>query len=157
MDTFVELLKLGSVGVIAGLFASLVANREHRYRKYWELRVVAYQSAIEALSDLYYYFDKNYEAEIERRELSEQFQKKISDSWDQAHPRVRRLADSGAFLFSERANAALKEFMQKENDDFYLELLENGLAKSKKCLDELVACSKDDLRLKEGWLGKLMQ
>jgi len=157
MDKFIELLKLGGVGVIAGLFASLLANRDYRYRKYWELRVGAYQAAIEALSDLYYYFDKHYNAEIEYRELSDEFKKKISEFWDHAHPKVRRLADSGAFLFSDRANAALKDFMREENEDFYMDMLENGLAKSKRCLDELVACSKEDLRLKESWLGRWLQ
>jgi hypothetical protein len=154
MDTFLELLKLGGVGIIAGLFASLISNRDYRHRKYWELRVGAYQAAIEALSDLYYYFDKHYNAEIEYRELSQDFKSKISASWDQAHPKVRRLADSGAFLFSDRANRALREFMKDENENFYMDMLENGRNKSKKCLDELVACSKEDLRLKDGWFGR---
>lgn len=154
MDVAVELIKLGAVGLIAGLFSSLLANRDHRYRKWWELRVSAYQGAIEALSDIVYYYDKHYDAEIESRELSEQFKGKISDFWDASYPKVRRLADSGAFLFSDRANAALRDFVRADHAESYFEHLDNNLAKSKKCLAELVACSKVDLRLKEGLLAK---
>lgn len=154
MDIAVELIKLGSVGLIAGLFSSLLANRDHRYRKWWELRVSAYQGAIEALSDIVYYYDKHYDAEIESRELPAEFKKKISDFWNASFPKVRRLADSGAFLFSDRANAALRDFVREDNEPSYFEHLDNNLSKSKKCLAELVACSKVDLRLKEGLLTR---
>lgn len=149
MSLAAELLKLGAVGLIAGIFSSILANRDHRYRKWWELRVDAYQAAIEALSDIVYYFDRHYNAEIEYRELSDDFKKKIGDFWDESYPKVRRLADSGAFLFSDRANAALKEFMQDDDEPSYIEHLDNNLDKSRKCLAELVACSKVDLQLKE--------
>jgi hypothetical protein len=153
VDIAVELIKLGVVGLIAGLFSSLLANRDHRHRKWWELRVSAYQDAIEALSDIVYYYDTHYGAEIESRELSEEFKKKISDFWNASYPKVRRLADSGAFLFSDRANSALREFVRDDNEQTYFEHLDNRLAKSKKCLAELVACSKVDLRLREGLLA----
>lgn len=154
MDVAAELFKLGAVGLIAGLFSSLLANRDHRYRKWWELRVSAYQGAIEALSDIVYYYDKHYNAEIEDRELSEEFKKQVSDFWDVSYPKVRRLADSGAFLFSDRANAALRGFVRDDNEQSYFEHLDNNLAKSQKCLAELVACSKVDLRLKEGLFAR---
>ena len=154
MELAAELFKLAAVGLIAGLFSSLVSNRDHRHRKWWELRVEAYRGAIESLSDIVYYYDKHYKAEIEYRELSTDFKRKMTDFWDSSYPKVRRLADSGAFLFSDRANAALKDFMRDDNEETYFEMLDNNLAKSKKCLTELVACSKQDLRLKEGWLDR---
>lgn len=154
MDLVTELIKLGAVGLIAGLFSSLLANRDHRYRKWWELRVHAYQAAINALSDIVYYFERHYDAAVEYRELSEEFQQKIVEYWDESYPKVRRLADSGAFLFSDRANAALKEFMRDDDDQCYIDHLDNNLAKAKCCLAELVACSKADLRLKESIVEK---
>lgn len=154
MNVVAELIKLGVVGLIAGLFSSVLANRDYRYRKWWELRVNAYQGAIEALSDVVYYFDRHYNAELLKHELSSDAEQQISDFWDEAYPKVRRLADSGAFLFSDRANAALKEFMGKESEPSYYEYLDNNLAKSRACLDELVTCSKVDLRLKEGFVER---
>jgi hypothetical protein len=154
MDIVAELVKLGAVGLIAGLFSSLLANRDHRHRKWWELRVGAYQGAIEALSDIVYYFEKHYDAEVEDRDLTPEFKEKMNSFWNSSHPKVRRAADSGAFLFSDRANEALRNFMRNDDEPSYFEMLDNNLAKSKACLAELVACSKEDLRLKEGWLSK---
>ena len=107
-----------------------------------------------ALSDIVYYYDKHYDAEIESRKLPEEFKKKISDYWEASYPRVRRLADTGAFLFSDRANVALRDFVRDDDAQTYFEHLDNNLAKSKKCLAELVACSKVDLRLKDGVLAR---
>ena len=155
-DTLLELIKLASVGIIAGVFSSALANRDHRQRKWWELRVAAYQGVIEALSDLVYYYDKHYNAAIESRDLSEEFEKKLSAYWEQSFPRVRKAADSGAFLFSDKANAALRDFMQDKKTEWYIEHLDITLSKAKKCLANLVECSKEDLKLKPSWLERLL-
>lgn len=155
MDTALELLKLGVVGLIAGLFSSVIANRDHRQRRWWELRVTAYQNAIEALSDLVYYYDRNFSAAIEYRELHEDFKEKLDAYWEESFPKVRKFADSGAFLFSERANAALRELMKDDDEPTYIEHLDNKLAKAKYCLNELIECSKTDLKLKPGLMGWL--
>lgn len=154
MDMAIELIKLASVGIIAGLFSLFISHRDHRQKKWWELRVDAYRGAIEALSDIVYYFDKHFTAHLEDRELPDAFKKKMEAYWDEAYPRVRRLADSGAFLFSDRANIALKAFIRDDNEDSYFEMLDNNLHKAKTCLTELVACSKEDLRLQSGWFDR---
>ena len=59
---------------------------------------------------------------------------------------MRKFADSGAFLFSEEANAALRELMKDEDEPYYIEHLDNYLAKARKCLTRLVECSKIDLK-----------
>ena len=99
VDTLIELLKLGFVGLIDGLFSSVLSNRDYRQRKWWEMRVTAYQNAIEALSDIVYYYGEHYDAEITRRDLSEERSKHLSATWEQSFPKVRKYADSGAFLF----------------------------------------------------------
>lgn len=154
-SAILELFKLASVGIVAGLFSSVLANRDHRQRKWWEMRVSAYQNAIEALSDLVYYYDKHLNAEIEYRELSEQFKQKLDVYWEQSFPKVRKFADSGAFLFSEEANAALRELMRDDDEPTYVDHLDNNLVKARKCLKRLVECSKVDLKLKPGLLERL--
>ena len=148
MDIVVELVKLTSVGLIAGLFSSWLANRDHRQRKWWELRVIAYQNAIEAMSDLLYYYDRHFDAQISSYSFPDDFKEKLEQHWQDAQPKVRKLADSGAFLFSDRANTALREFMEDEHADMFIEHVDNKLAQAKKCLTELVECSKQDLRLR---------
>lgn len=132
MELAFELLKLSSVGLIAGLFSSIIANKDHRQRKWWELRVAAYQNAIEALSDLVYYYDSHYEATIEYREFSDEFKDKLDSYWEQAFPKIRKFSGSGAFLFSDKANLAFLDFMQKDDSDSYVEHLDTKLDRAKK-------------------------
>jgi hypothetical protein len=92
-EIILELSKLAGVGLVSGIFSSLIANSDFRHRKWWELRVIAYQGVIEALSDIVYYYDRHYTAAIEYTEMSEEFKKKLSDYWDEAFPRVRKASD----------------------------------------------------------------
>ena len=154
MELVTELLKLGGVGLISGIFSSWLASKNYRYRKWWELRVAAYQSAIEALSDIIDCYNRHWNAAIERRQLSKEVEQEIKDFGNQSFLKVRRLADTGAFLFSDRANNAFREFMSNGSESDYYEYLDNELKKSKKCLTELVACSKEDLRIKERFIDK---
>ena len=155
IDTALEILKLASVGLVAGLFSSILANRDHRQRKWWEMRVTAYQNAIEALSDLIYYYDRHYNAMIEYRELSDEVKKKLDEHWEQTFPKVRKSADSGAFLFSEEANAALRKLINNDTEQSYEEYIENHLAKARECLNQLVKCSKIDLKLQLSLIARL--
>lgn len=125
MDTFIELLRLGAVGVIAGLFSAYIATRAHRNKRWWELRVSAYQSVIEALSDLTHYYERNYRAEIVGQELTDEYKAELDKFWDDSYHKIRRAADSGAFLFSDDVNRALKDFMDlnQEAHQTYIEYL----------------------------------
>ncbi len=154
MDTILELLRLAGVGVIAGLFSALIANRGHRSKKWWELRVASYQAVIEALSDLNHYFDRKYKAVIENRELTEEYQVELKRIWDESYHKVRKAADSGVFLFSEDVNAALKEFIDLKDTHFdsYFEYLDNNLAVAENCLKTVVASANKDLRVRGKWL-----
>ena len=151
METIVELLKLAGVGVVAAWFTSRLANQDYRHRKWWELRVAAYQNAIDALSDIVYYYGKHYTAEIESRDMPKDFKEQLSAFWNQAYPRVRRLADTGAFLFSDKVNAALQDFIKDRNYESYFEDLDDNLARAQKCLSCIVEFSKADLKLKPKW------
>ena len=149
-----ELIKLASVGIIAGLFTSFVANRDHRYKKWWELRVDAYQQLIEALSDIAHYYECHYLAEITYRKLSYEAKGELSSFWNNAFPKVRKFADAGAFLFSEEVNVALEKFIHSANEEHQTrdEHLDHNLHAAKKCLIAVVNASKKDLMVKESWL-----
>ncbi|USF86395.1 hypothetical protein [Candidatus Endoriftia persephonae] len=154
MDTFLELLKLGIVGLIAGLFSAYIATREHRNKKWWELRVVAYQSVIEALLDLTHYYNRKYKAEMENRELSKEYEAELDKFWDESYHKIRKASDSGVFLFSNEVNQALKEFVDLKNIDHhtYFEYLDSNLSVAEKCLKTVVSSANKDLRVKDTWL-----
>lgn len=145
----VELAKLAGVGLVAGLFSSWLATRDHRDRQYWQLRVDAYRSVIEALSDLVYYHDRHLEMAVQQSDRPEDDSKDLEASWKVAFSRVRRSADAGAFLFSEDATKALRVFILPVDPNMgFVEIVESQLKEAKKCLEAVVACSKKDLKLK---------
>ena len=154
MELAGELIKLGSVGIISGLFSAFLAYKSHRNKKWWELRVSAYQSLIESLSDLVYYFDKKYTAEIERRELNSQFEEELSKLWGENFHKVRKAADTGVFLFSKEVNDALQEFIDQKNEphNTYFDYLDSNLFVADKCLKTIVKSAKSDLQLSARWL-----
>ena len=148
MDTLFEFLKFVGAAFAGGLISSFLSNNDHRQRKWWELRVSAYTNAIESLAELVYYYDTHFNAEIESRELPKEFEEKLKANWEQAYPKIRKYADSGAFLFSEEANAALTKLLRKEHAEPFFEHIDNELAKVRECLRQLVECSKTDLKVK---------
>ncbi len=123
-SVILELIKLGLVGIIAGLFASFIANRDFRHKKWWELRVAAYQNAIEALSDIVHYYE-THKNTWDTNGLTDEQKQLLSLMIGEARPKVRKLADTGSFLFSEDANLALREFIDFkvgeiiDPDDYY--------------------------------------
>lgn len=149
--TIAELIKLAVVGLISGLFSYYLSDRKHRFEKWWEMRVTAYQEAIAALSDLYHYFNSYSDIEMSQRNISDEKKKELKLFWDTGYHKVRKAADAGAFLFSAEAEAALKTFIKGEQDhyDTYFEYVDGRSVDAKKCLAALVSCSKTDLRLKD--------
>lgn len=156
LELILELVKLASVGFLSAVLGSALANRDHRHQRYWELRVAAYQALIDALSDLVHYYDAHYNAELERRDLSEAYRAKLAAHWDDAFPRVRRAADSGAFIFSEPVNAALAELIRRDHEDDWFTHLDNNLDKSRRCLATIVERSKADLAIKPSLLDRFV-
>ena len=153
MEMLLELVKLAFVGVFAGLFSSFLGNWSFRHKKWWELRVDAYQSAIESLSDLVHYYDIHGET-WDSGGVSDKKQEQLREIIDVAIPKIRKLADSGSFLFSDEANNALRRFVDfrvgeiSDPDDYYRPLR----GEANKCLKELVSLSKKDLRIRTSWL-----
>ena len=154
MDTLLEILKLGAVGLFAGLFSSHISIRKHRNEKWWELRVDAYKAVLEALSDLNYYYEKHYKVMIQNRTMSDEYQADLRKFWESGFHKVRKLADSGVFLFSDEVNSVLNEFIalkNREYEDYFLDI-DDYYEVTQKCLKIIVASSKHDLKVKDTWL-----
>lgn len=155
MDTIAEILKLLIVGLIAGLFAAYLSTWRHRNEKWWELRANAYTTLIEALSDLNHYYEKNYKALIENRDLTDKYEEELGKFWDSGYHQVRKLSDTGVFLFSDEVNKALKEFIDLKNEkdfgDYYF-YIDSYYAGTQKCLKTVATSAKADLKVGSRWL-----
>jgi len=150
----IDLLRLALVGIISGVFSSLIAYRSHRQKKWWEIRVDAYAKLLEALSDVTHYYSRHFDAHICQRDLNEEYEKKLRDAWDQGFPRVRRAADTGAFIYSLAVNKVLSEFLAVNEEDHgdYSMYLDQNMSAARKCLCTVVECSKRDLEMRWWWV-----
>ena len=153
MDLFIELLKLGSVGIVAGYFSAYLSNKSHRDNRYWELRVKAYQSLIEALSDMKHYYDEEFNNSLLPRKDEKGIELEKINS-ENSH-KVRKAYDNGVFLFSGTVNKALSEFFKitksKEIPKTYSNFLEKHLEATEKCLKAVVQSAKKDLKVRSLW------
>lgn len=149
-DLFWELSKIAATGFVAGIFAAWVAMRDHRFKKWWELRVAAYQNVIEALSDLAYVYNSRLNHQYQGVEPDREAEQRLSSLAQEAFNKVRKAADAGAFLFSAEANAILDAFQKELDQDYqtYFEHLDGLAAVSKTCLTKLVAITRKDLSVK---------
>ncbi len=156
MDIIVELVKLAAVGILAGAFASYLNNRDHRQKKWWELRVEAYKNAIEALSDLLHFFNSQYNAEIEKKDLSPEQVLELTKQRQEGYKKIRLAADTGAFLFSQEAANILKDYISEMETQYLtkLDYADAGWASTKNCLKAIVECSKKDLHLKNAFYDR---
>lgn len=149
MEIVLELGKLTIIGLIAGLFSFWLTNK----RKWWELKVTAYQSVIEALSDLVHFHQCCWDnLTHNKHELSDE----LREQRDKANTKIKKLANTGAFLFSPQATLALKKLLddQENTEQKYgydsstkVEFFDANSSNSKKCLDTFIECSKKDLNL----------
>jgi hypothetical protein len=144
-----ELAKMAGTGLVAGLFTAWVTMRDHRYKKWWELRVAAYQVVIDALSDLAYIYNTRLSREYQGNELDKDADERMSAEAQEAFVKLRKAADTGAFLFSEGANDILAAFRKEldQNYETYFEHLDGLAAVSRACLNELVALARKDLQV----------
>lgn len=154
MEISSELFKLASVGLVSGLFSSFLAYRAHRQKKWWELRVTAYQELVESLSDLSLYYSKHYNAELLKYDLSPEYKKQLNEILNESHRKVRRAADKGAFIFSTEVNSALEEYIKCDDsrEDTFYEHVEKHEHEVKKCLSAITKASKKDLKTRWWWL-----
>ncbi|QOJ23601.1 MAG: hypothetical protein HRU78_08025 [Gammaproteobacteria bacterium] len=159
MDLFLEILKLATVGLISGFFAANMATRLHINKKWWELRVEAYKSLIEALADLNYYYGTRISAEVHGRELKKEEETELKKILDDNYYKVKKTVYSGGFLFSDAVHEALRDFMKFKNinHEFYVDYLIDNSSAVNDCLDKIVLLAKKDLSIKDNIWFKFLR
>lgn len=152
MDLTTELIKLGSVGLLSGAFGAFMALRRYKHERWWEMRVNAYKTVIESLSDM----TAIYEARNNNWEQSPVEPEGINNELRVVREKIRKHRDMGAFLFSNDAEQALTSFIEFNVDSASVtdpsDVYGPFSRSSRDCLEKIVALSKKDLAVSSRWL-----
>lgn len=155
MNWIIELVKLGIVGLIAGLFALYRAKQEFISQRWWERKADTYMRIIEALWKILDYYKQNYEEVTDHREISDERKKEILNQWREGQREIKKITEIGAFLVSDETIAALKKLWKKpepESDpDDWISQLENDYIATEACIDTVIKSAKKDLQVIRGW------
>jgi len=161
-DNLIALVTAG-LAFLASIFAIAVSAYNARFARFaserwWERKAEAYTRIIDALSDLVYYYQKTYEAEIEGINLSEPRRQEIHEYWKRGNIEVRKATNIGAFLISSEAENALKQYWkqpeEKHDPGDWTWQLDHDYTVAETCLKQLVNCARRDLGLENVRRGK---
>lgn len=155
IDNLVALIASG-LAFLASIIAIVVSAYNARFarftsEKWWGRKEEAYTQIIGALSDLVYYYQQIYDAEIQARELSKERRNEIDEYWKRGHLQIRKATNVGAFLISPEAEEVLKEYWKEppteiDPDDWFGQL-EHEYNTAETCLKKLIICAKKDLKV----------
>ena len=158
-ESIISLITAG-LAFIASSIAIGVSAYNARFSRFaterwWERKAEAYAQVINALSDLVYYFEQTYYSELEARELSEASKAEINRHWQRGFIQLKKASNIGAFMISNEAEEALKQFREDATEghdqgDWFWHL-ENNHSKAKKCLKQMISCAKVDLQVQRKW------
>jgi hypothetical protein len=161
-ESVVTLIAAG-LAFLASVIAVVVSAYNARFARFaserwWERKAEAYIRIIDALSDLVYYFEQTYNAEIEAREFSEERKAEIDEHWRRGNLEVKKATNIGAFMISLEAENALRQYWEEPKEkhdpgDWFWQL-EHDYIRAETCLKQLVACAKTDLRVESARRGK---
>ena len=74
----------------------------------------AYADIIEALADLVYYYEEQYDAEVEHQEMSDTHKARIAEHWKRGYFAVKKATAVGEFLISSEAEVALRKMRREK-------------------------------------------
>lgn len=152
---------LASAGV-AWLAASLTARfslARFRKEKTWERKAAAYTTILEALGDLFAWFDKNLDAHYGQSELSEAMRNDLGAAFSKAHKEMTRTIAGQVWLLDPSVGSSIK-LMNKtlDDEDFpdWHSHLEYGYGAVKKARDDITAFARRDLNIDDRTAWKRM-
>ena len=131
--------------------ASVYNSRFGRFagERWWDLKVKAYSRIIEALSALVYYYEEQYDAEINCRNLTDSHKKEIAEHWRKGYAEIKRVTAIGAFLISPEAESALQKMRNEKDNGIHLNdwfgQLDADYAATRDCLRAIVDAAKKDI------------
>ena len=142
-------------GIIIAVVSAMVTVRLslHRFHseRWWEKKVVAYTTIIEALTHMQLYLKEQNEQEAGERQRDPQRETELSARSNQGRDELYRAACVGAFLISSEVSAAIERCLgllhTAQEADNYWEYVDAEAAAVDECLQQVTKLAKRDLKV----------
>lgn len=147
---FAAQLLIGLVlAFLAAWLGAAFALRRFYKEKIWERKINAYFALIEAAHHMRIYYDRNLEAHMDGRELTDEYKGELDRKYDQARVELQKQISFGDLIISSAAVAAIEEmFSQLKYDGAdWIGYLDHGVGVTQNCLVALKTAVATELRL----------
>lgn len=147
-DAFQSFLIAITAAIISSLVTYHLSIKKFRSLKWWELKVVAYQSIIEALHYRKKFFEEFLDEEMQVTKYTDDYKAEVLDNAKKARADLLKTIDVGTFLISGDAHIRLEKYMVATDYDgnSFFDYLDSGYGNTKRCLRDLKEAAAKDLK-----------
>lgn len=146
-----------ALGFLASLFTTIVNNyfqdKREKNKRWWDRKEEVYSNIVDALYQLTNYYDLIISLNLGITPKTDEQKSELGKNIASYLGVIKKEATIGAFLISPKAEESLKNFLMSQETSYdsseWIIELENALAYSKKCLQEIIVYAKDDLGVKK--------
>ena len=147
------------IAVPAAIFIAAVSSwitvqlslRKFRSEKWWERKADAYANVIEVLYNSQEFSVQHLEADEEGREICADRDAELRAKSKAAYAEIRRVANVGSFLLSDRAMTRLARLQKEEekasDTTHWIDYLDGNWKAVSTCLDDIISIAKADLKV----------
>jgi len=148
------------LAVLTGILIAAVSSwitvqlsmRRFRAEWLWKRKADAYGAVIEALHNSKAFYIAHMSSVEQGKELSKERDNELGLRARQGHDAIQKAIDMGSFLLSQKALDRLGQYMKEsdavsQNQDRY-SYLDEHLAATIRCLEDIVPIAKEDLKAK---------
>lgn len=98
-----------ATAIVTALVTVRLSVRQFQSQKWWERKVDAYTRIIEALQAMYRFDTEAFDADVEGRELPEEYAKRLRNEWSAGRDELEKAVGYGTLVISAEAYRALME------------------------------------------------
>ncbi|MEE9553740.1 MAG: hypothetical protein V3W18_05530 [candidate division Zixibacteria bacterium] len=151
IDSLLKILSTIAIATISSLITVHLSKKKFRTERWWEKKVEAYERVIEALHNFKKFDSGHLDADLSGIEITDERKFELMKSAKLAIDEIRRSADAGAFILSEKAIEILTSFEKEsreaaENSQSWYEQADTSLEITNRYMLEFIAEAKVDLK-----------
>ena len=135
--------------LLSAFFVVKLSLRKFHAERWWEKKLEAYTSIINALHHIKNYSNTLIDAEIEGKKIPATEKENLWNNYKKSKQEIERVTDIGSFLIANKAVKTLKSFSKEldssKNANSWFEHIDSLWGVTNDCLDAIKMIAKTDL------------